>query len=827
MKLLITAVITFALLCAQSCINEPSKKGNDDTAADDEFVVLTLNIYLSNVEVDEIVVGLLNDGTSFESTSEVIAEGSEAAKLTFTVPMGEAITINYTCFYKNDLVARNSKTVTLQSDSIIESIPDVKALIFFTGNDTTIFINEQYTVDVLWEDDSDSYELRYQFGGEQSFVSTSQYRFDELGSYLVVTQALDGVNELFDTVSVTVIDYSDALPNESSNDGIELSTDSESSTDMLSSSVVESSTVSSSLSSDERSSSSHVSSSSGISSSSQISSSMIGISSLTIDFSSSSIIHHSIIIATEDSDKLSVDISEYSVPHGELTMVPVTVTGVNGGTLDEWSVEGDCEVSGGTSLEVTCTGAGTVTALYTRKLVSSITISGSDEISIFTIGTEYQLSHAVIPFDADDGSVVWKTANSAVATVTQSGLLTTTGVGSVNITVEAQDKSGVSETVTVHVLQNTVIHKSEGALKHKITALSGGGFVIANEQYTNAGSSNYWAEFSIYSPEGNVVATPIEFRDKDIVDFTITDLGNDRFVVISNEYYTPEGETRTIYKAYFSIYTTQGVAIVNKREIIAEASDVGIQEMRVLPLTSGEYLLLYRGGIGLPYDTAYLGMLRFDSDGNTIGSETVMSPYYGYNDYDVAVLTNGNILIMFAHSHSASNPRQQDAYFVVVSPDGSVVVPETLIHEAVYRGAVAALSNGTFVLSYIDKTQGEKGYLNFYTNDGGSVESGVEFNRSSDGTSYHDLVDLGDGYCMVAYSTGYNNSDGGYKGSFTKFAYDGSIRSFGKYGTWVSYTDLKSYDNSIIVLSSGVVVISYGRDGGLFFSINNIEHYAD
>ncbi len=485
-------------------------------------------------------------------------------------------------------------------------------------------------------------------------------------------------------------------------------------------------------------------------------------------------------------------------------------------------MEGDCEVSGGTSLEVTCTGAGTVTALYTRKLVSSITITGSDEIRLATVGIDYQFNHSVLPLDVDNSSVVWSSENSRVATIDAKGLLTTKGVGSVNIIVTAQDGSGVSEMVVVHVIQNSAVYSEKGTNVLDATALSGGGFVIANQAY--ASSSNSWGEFSIFSNEGNALSSPIEFRGEEIREVSVGDLGNERFVIVSWLMKFENGSA--IYNTNYSIYTTQGSAIVDNRTITTASSVGGMEDIKVLPMGSGEFIIMYSGRIGSPYPVGYLGMLRFNSDGNQIGNEVVISN--SYNIYDAAVLTNGNIVILHGKSHSSQNPQQYDGYYTVISSKGIILKSDVLIQERIYGGSVATLSNNTFVLSYSDYDNNARGLLNFYSNDGSPLHTQVVFNADNYGTSYHDVTDLGNGYCMVAYSHGYGNSgDVGTMqyGYYGKFAYDGTKFSFGMYGSKLSYAATKSYANKALSLTNGVTAVVYGADAGASLTVTNLENY--
>ena len=83
------------------------------------------------------------------------------------------------------------------------------------------------------------------------------------------------------------------------------------------------------------------------------------------------------------------------------------------------------------------------------KKVTSITLNCT-EISIAP-REENQLTATILPEDATDKTVSWKTDNAAVATVSEDGLVTAVGQGTATITCRANDSSGVYATCEVTV----------------------------------------------------------------------------------------------------------------------------------------------------------------------------------------------------------------------------------------------------------------------------------------------------------------------------------------------------------------------------------------
>ena len=84
-------------------------------------------------------------------------------------------------------------------------------------------------------------------------------------------------------------------------------------------------------------------------------------------------------------------------------------------------------------------------------MVTDVTVQPA-ELKLKTDGT-YQLSVSVLPSNADERGVTFESSNTAVATVSASGLVTAKGPGTATITVTAKDGSGKKATCTITVTQ--------------------------------------------------------------------------------------------------------------------------------------------------------------------------------------------------------------------------------------------------------------------------------------------------------------------------------------------------------------------------------------
>ena len=110
-----------------------------------------------------------------------------------------------------------------------------------------------------------------------------------------------------------------------------------------------------------------------------------------------------------------------------------------------------CEVSS-ESLLVVNHATGTFTRYLSSGpfvLVTSISLSETN-LELVIDGYE-ELGATILPDNATNTNVVWSSSNENVATVSSSGMVEATGIGSCTITCAATDGSGVSVTCTVNV----------------------------------------------------------------------------------------------------------------------------------------------------------------------------------------------------------------------------------------------------------------------------------------------------------------------------------------------------------------------------------------
>ena len=101
-----------------------------------------------------------------------------------------------------------------------------------------------------------------------------------------------------------------------------------------------------------------------------------------------------------------------------------------------------------------------------RKNVTSITLK-EDQITLGNLADTKQLVATILPEDATDKSVTWSSANEQVCTVSATGLVTATGIGSTLVTVTTVD-GGLTANCVVKVLQHVdglTLNKTDLSLK--------------------------------------------------------------------------------------------------------------------------------------------------------------------------------------------------------------------------------------------------------------------------------------------------------------------------------------------------------------------------
>ncbi len=106
--------------------------------------------------------------------------------------------------------------------------------------------------------------------------------------------------------------------------------------------------------------------------------------------------------------------------------------------------------------------------------VESIGIDTEESRHTLIAGNDLQLTATVMPENAGNRTVTWSSSNTAVATVTDDGLVSTSGAGTAVITATANDGSGIAATYSLTVIADPEASYTEpSATSHSNDAVSG------------------------------------------------------------------------------------------------------------------------------------------------------------------------------------------------------------------------------------------------------------------------------------------------------------------------------------------------------------------
>lgn len=174
------------------------------------------------------------------------------------------------------------------------------------------------------------------------------------------------------------------------------------------------------------------------------------------------VLHDFTLIYNANGGSGAPDAQSITSPEGSVSFVVSSVAPTrNGYSFLGWSVTGGASPAyhAGDSIVVS-EASTTLYAVWQEILpvkVSSISISGTNEIQLNMPNHNTTLAATVYPSDAANKSVTWSSTNNFVAVVDGNGVVTGTGPGVVTIIAQANDGSGVSAAYNVVVKEKIVI----------------------------------------------------------------------------------------------------------------------------------------------------------------------------------------------------------------------------------------------------------------------------------------------------------------------------------------------------------------------------------
>ena len=166
--------------------------------------------------------------------------------------------------------------------------------------------------------------------------------------------------------------------------------------------------------------------------------------------------------------------------------------------------------------------------------VSAISVTGAGNATTVTNGGTLQMSAAITPTNATNKAVTWSVTNdTGSATISNTGLLTATGVGTVTVKATAQDGSGVFGEKTI------TIQTSQAGQAVILSKVSGAGMPTSQVKVQINGS--YINTYTLYFDGAPLAATNNGIVT--IATAVLNDLSRVGILYNSNNYSTTNGGT--------------------------------------------------------------------------------------------------------------------------------------------------------------------------------------------------------------------------------------------------------------------------------------------
>jgi len=309
----------------------------------------------------------------------------------------------------------------------------------------------------------------------------------------------------------------------------------------------------------------------------------------------------------------------------------------------------------------------------------------------------------------------------------------------------------------------------------------------------------------------------------------VTSFSDGGWVVVWSGKGAEDTDTLSIYQQR---YDADGNAVGGETLVNTYTAD-SQSNPTVTTLKDGGWVVAWDGaGSG---DSQGIWLQRYDSEGNTVGSETLVNTTSD-GDQSAAVITalsDGGWVVTW--TDTGTNYSHGVAYQQRYSADGSTVGTETLVTEAMWvptTCAVTALGDGGWVTTWEGSGDADDMgiYQQRYDADGNTVGSATLVNTYTTGQQYYQTVTaLSDGGWVVAW----NGEGSGDSFGIFQQRYDSEGNTVGDSTMVNTYTDNTQITPQITALSNGgwvVVWISEYQDGyrgGVYAQAYDADGNAD
>ncbi|ADY12519.1 ice-binding family protein [Sphaerochaeta globosa] len=184
----------------------------------------------------------------------------------------------------------------------------------------------------------------------------------------------------------------------------------------------------------------------------------------------------------------------------------------------------------------------TVTAVVPTPIdVTTITVTGAGDAITVANGSTLQMNAAVLPIDATDKSFVWSVvAGTGTATISETGLLTATGMGTVTVNATANDGSDSVGTLGITITEKVISAKAITGLTAPVTGESPVTAITNTIEYTSSSVTWTKADLTVLAPEGTYEVDTVY-----IATITLVPVTGYTLTGVTENFFTVEGATAT------------------------------------------------------------------------------------------------------------------------------------------------------------------------------------------------------------------------------------------------------------------------------------------
>ncbi|ADY12452.1 ice-binding family protein [Sphaerochaeta globosa] len=300
--------------------------------------------------------------------------------------------------------------------------------------------------------------------------------------------------------------------------------------------------------------------------------------------------------------------------------------------------------------------------------VTGITITGAADAITVSNGETLQMSAAVLPLDATDASVTWSVASgSGTATISTTGLLTATAVGTVSVKATANDDSAYEGILTITVTAPNVAINIAAitGVTAPVRSVTPDLTVVETDQYT---ATITWAPSDSPYAGSTVYTATITLAPK--AGYTTTGVAADAFTVSGADTATNLVNSGVV-TAVFPATSAAPLARVE----LGTAADYVILAETLISTTGVTHVT---GDLGIsPYATTFItGFALVDATGYATSSLVTGSVYAAdMADPTPANLTTAVANMITAYNDAAARPTPDELNLGTGAIGGLILAP--------------------------------------------------------------------------------------------------------------------------------------------------------